>query len=58
MAIKLKPKPYKNKDKGLTIHETAIKYGRPQSPHLSIYAPQLTSMLSITHRFSGKIYIS
>lgn len=26
---------------------------RPQSPHLSIYAPQLTSMLSITHRMTG-----
>lgn len=26
---------------------------RPQSPHLTIYAPQLTSMLSITHRMTG-----
>ncbi|XP_058838208.1 succinate dehydrogenase cytochrome b560 subunit, mitochondrial-like [Topomyia yanbarensis] len=26
---------------------------RPQSPHLTIYAPQLTSMLSITHRGTG-----
>lgn len=26
---------------------------RPLSPHLSIYKPQLTSMLSILHRFTG-----
>ncbi|XP_013192635.2 succinate dehydrogenase cytochrome b560 subunit, mitochondrial [Amyelois transitella] len=28
---------------------------RPMSPHLTIYAPQLTSMLSITHRAAGMI---
>ena len=27
--------------------------GRPLSPHLSIYRPQLTSVLSILHRFTG-----
>ncbi|KAK9701175.1 Succinate dehydrogenase/Fumarate reductase transmembrane subunit [Popillia japonica] len=27
--------------------------GRPLSPHLTIYKPQLTSMLSITHRGAG-----
>ena len=26
---------------------------RPVSPHLTIYKPQITSMLSITHRGSG-----
>lgn len=26
---------------------------RPLSPHLSIYKPQITSVLSITHRLSG-----
>ena len=26
---------------------------RPLSPHLQVYRPQLTSMLSITHRASG-----
>jgi len=26
---------------------------RPLSPHLQIYRPQLTSMLSITHRLAG-----
>ena len=28
---------------------------RPLSPHLQIYKPQLTSILSITHRFTGVI---
>ncbi|MEM7251475.1 MAG: succinate dehydrogenase, cytochrome b556 subunit [Pseudomonadota bacterium] len=27
--------------------------GRPLSPHLQIYKPQLTSVLSITHRATG-----
>ncbi|MGA1020311.1 MAG: succinate dehydrogenase, cytochrome b556 subunit, partial [Candidatus Puniceispirillales bacterium] len=26
---------------------------RPLSPHLMIYRPQLTSMMSITHRLTG-----
>ena len=29
------------------------RLSRPLSPHLSIYKPQLTSMLSITHRVTG-----
>jgi succinate dehydrogenase / fumarate reductase cytochrome b subunit len=29
------------------------KVNRPTSPHLSIYKPQITSVLSITHRMSG-----
>eukprot|EP01134_Creolimax_fragrantissima_P003928 CFRG3928T1 len=29
------------------------RLARPMSPHLTIYSPQLTSMLSITHRASG-----
>ncbi|KAJ4427709.1 hypothetical protein ANN_25361, partial [Periplaneta americana] len=28
---------------------------RPQSPHLTIYKPQLTSLLSLTHRTTGMI---
>jgi len=28
-------------------------YPRPLSPHLQIYRPQLTSVLSIIHRFTG-----
>ena len=33
--------------------ERNMKICRPQSPHLTIYAPQLTSMMSITHRMTG-----
>lgn len=29
------------------------RLNRPMSPHLTIYSPQLTSMLSITHRGTG-----
>lgn len=28
---------------------------RPLSPHLQIYRPQLTSVLSISHRFTGAV---
>jgi succinate dehydrogenase cytochrome b subunit len=28
-------------------------HNRPLSPHLQIYKPQMTSMLSITHRLTG-----
>ena len=30
-----------------------LKSKRPLSPHLSIYKPQITSILSITHRLTG-----
>ncbi|EEZ99263.1 Succinate dehydrogenase cytochrome b560 subunit, mitochondrial-like Protein [Tribolium castaneum] len=33
--------------------ERNMQLGRPQSPHLTIYSFQLTSMLSITHRATG-----
>lgn len=33
--------------------EKNLRLNRPQSPHLTIYKPQLTSMLSITHRGTG-----
>ena len=29
------------------------KHPRPLSPHIQIYRPQLTSILSISHRFTG-----
>lgn len=29
------------------------RLNRPQSPHLTIYKPQLTSLLSVTHRGTG-----
>lgn len=28
---------------------------RPLSPHLQVYRPQLTSVMSITHRFTGML---
>ncbi|XP_066152652.1 succinate dehydrogenase cytochrome b560 subunit, mitochondrial-like [Euwallacea fornicatus] len=31
------------------------RFNRPQSPHLTIYKPQLTAMMSISHRFTGLI---
>lgn len=36
-----------------TYSEKNHRLKRPLSPHLSIYKPQLTSMLSISHRASG-----
>ena len=30
-------------------------HGRPLSPHLQIYRPQLTSLLSVTHRGTGVV---
>jgi len=35
--------------------ERALNTKRPLSPHLQIYKPQLTSILSISHRFTGVI---
>ena len=32
---------------------SALHHKRPLSPHLQVYRPQLTSMLSITHRLTG-----
>ena len=29
------------------------KNNRPLSPHLTIYKPQITSLMSITHRITG-----
>lgn len=31
---------------------------KPLSPHLQIYAPQLTSVISILHRFTGLSFIA
>lgn len=38
---------------GETHDEKNGRLQRPMSPHLTIYKPQLTSMLSITHRGTG-----
>lgn len=36
-----------------SYEEKNFRLKRPLSPHLLIYKPQLTSMLSITHRMTG-----
>ncbi|CAG0892452.1 unnamed protein product [Cyprideis torosa] len=41
---------------GIAFEQRNKKLGRPMSPHLTIYAPQLTSMLSICHRGTGAGY--
>ncbi|XP_055631398.1 succinate dehydrogenase cytochrome b556 subunit-like [Toxorhynchites rutilus septentrionalis] len=47
-------KPVKSGDiPGESHDDRNARLKRPQSPHLTIYAPQLTSMLSITHRGTG-----
>jgi len=38
---------------GETFMAKNARLSRPMSPHLTIYKPQLTSMLSISHRISG-----
>ncbi|XP_025404996.1 uncharacterized protein LOC112679416 [Sipha flava] len=38
---------------GETHDEKNFRLHRPMSPHLTIYKPQLTSILSITHRGTG-----
>lgn len=40
----------------LSYDEKNEKLKRELSPHLTIYKFQLTSMLSITHRFTGLFY--
>ena len=37
----------------LARHMLMASRNRPLSPHLQVYKPQLTSVLSITHRISG-----
>ncbi len=37
----------------MSINTQDIKKNRPISPHLSIYKPQISSILSIGHRLSG-----
>jgi len=34
-------------------HDAKPAYGRPLSPHLTIYRPQISSVLSILHRITG-----
>jgi succinate dehydrogenase / fumarate reductase cytochrome b subunit len=37
----------------MTLKSTSPVSERPLSPHLQVYTPQLTSMLSIAHRITG-----
>lgn len=37
----------------VNFFEKNARLGRPTSPHLTIYAPQMTSVLSISHRITG-----
>lgn len=50
VSIKVVPTPAAVKE---SHDERNLRFHRPQSPHLTIYKPQLTSMLSITHRGTG-----
>lgn len=50
VSIKVVPKPV---DIDESFDAKNLRLNRPQSPHLTIYKPQLTSMLSITHRGTG-----
>jgi succinate dehydrogenase (ubiquinone) cytochrome b560 subunit len=36
-----------------TFDAKNARLGRPQSPHLTIYRPQITTILSLTHRGAG-----
>lgn len=51
-SVQLKIVQPTNLDK-LSYEEKNTQLKREQSPHLTIYKPQLTSMLSISHRISG-----
>ena len=35
-----------------------MRINRPLSPHLTVYSPQLTSVLSIFHRISGVVLVT
>ncbi|XP_037945452.1 succinate dehydrogenase cytochrome b560 subunit-like [Teleopsis dalmanni] len=50
VTIKIKPATSLKKE---SYDEKNTRLGREMSPHLTIYKPQLTSMLSITHRGTG-----
>lgn len=53
-SVQLKIVPPSDIEK-LSYEEKNSLLKREQSPHLTIYKPQLTSMLSISHRISGKL---
>lgn len=55
-CVQLKIVQPTNLDK-LSYEDKNTQLKREQSPHLTIYKPQLTSMLSITHRMTGEFRI-
>lgn len=55
-SVQLKVVQPENLDK-LSYEEKNSLLKREQSPHLTIYKVQLTSMLSISHRMSGELII-
>lgn len=50
--LKLK-KTFRTLKRRIMAHSTSGKAARPLSPHLQVYRPQITSVMSITHRATG-----
>ncbi|KAF2879175.1 hypothetical protein ILUMI_26993 [Ignelater luminosus] len=50
--VNIQSSPYRPPPKE-SHDEKNMRIGRPQSPHLSIYASELTSVLSASHRITG-----
>lgn len=50
VSLKVIPTPTESTE---TFDQKNVRMNRNLSPHLTIYKPQLTSMLSITHRGTG-----
>lgn len=54
-SVAIKIVPAASTVRAETFDERNARLGREMSPHLTIYKPQLTSMLSITHRGTGVV---
>lgn len=53
--VAMKIVPVDSVTKKETFFEKNARLGREMSPHLTIYQPQLTSLLSVTHRGTGMV---
>ncbi|XP_065354380.1 succinate dehydrogenase cytochrome b560 subunit, mitochondrial [Calliphora vicina] len=53
VSMKVVPAASTIKDESYT--DKNVRLGRELSPHLTIYKPQLTSLLSLTHRATGMV---
>ena len=51
--VTMKVVPAASTIKNETYFDKNARLGREMSPHLTIYKPQLTSLLSVTHRATG-----